>query len=108
MVSFANTKEAKGFEKDAIFSFSECFSNFGQSWIRPLVWYIFIGLIFTIFVCIFSDTKDTKYLDVFVNALNPIDRETIKNYHIFGLIYKVFSGLLIYQIVIALKRQTKR
>ena len=91
-----------------VFYFNNIVSNFGQSWVRPFGIYLGFGLIFSILMFYFFPINDMPFEKILVDAYNPISKSIFEKYSLVGLVYKIVSGLIIYQLVIALKRQTKR
>ena len=99
-----------------LFYVNNIISNFGQSWLRPLFIYLGLGLIFSLFVfyCyptnnnMISTDNNVTLSEIIIDAYNPVSKNILEKYSYLGLIYKVISGLIIYQLVIALRRQTKR
>lgn len=99
----------KNFWEEMVFSFNNSVSNFGQSWIKPFLIYIVGGLIFTLFIFFIYDYSNTNsFYEILSYSYNPLDKNIINNYNILGLIYKVCSGLILYHLIVSLKRQTKR
>jgi hypothetical protein len=91
-----------------VFTFNKRISNFGQSWIRPLSIYLIAGIIFSQLMCHFFVCNGIDFSTLIVYAYNPVDKYIIQTYGLVGLIYKIFSGLILYHLVIAFRRQTRR
>jgi hypothetical protein len=91
-----------------VFTFNKRISNFGQSWIRPLSIYLIAGIIFSQLMCHFFVCNGIDFSTLIVYAYNPMDKYIIQTYGLVGLIYKIFSGLILYHLVIAFRRQTRR
>ena len=106
MNKYQDSIYCKNFWEEIVFAFNNTVSNFGQSWIRPLMIYLFIGFIFTLFMHNSSITN--SFFSLLTNAYNPLDKCIIEKYNIIGLFYKVSSGLILYHLIISLKRQIKR
>jgi len=108
MKKYKEGLEKKNFQDKITFYFNETVSNFGQSWIKPLGIYLAFGLMFSGLVYFIFPIKEVGFFKILVDSYNPVSKSIITNYSLGGLIYKVISGLIIYQLVMALKRQTKR
>jgi len=114
MKKYKDTIKEKNFQDKIVFYFNETISDFGQSWIKPFVIYLVFGLLFSILMYACLPIKDDitgkniEFFKILVDSFNPISKDIIKNYSLGGLIYKVISGLILYQFIMALKRQTKR
>lgn len=96
-------------------------SNFSRSWFRPLLWFVFIGVVFHAWFSyqigkfyIVTDLYYQCYLDYFNDLLrfvNPFEREADEDFqdgYYIWFLHKVFSGFVIYHFIVALRRQTKR
>lgn len=105
-------------------------SNFGQDWVRALLWYIIIGLaisdIFLFFgiieLCFFSNelTKIPNFdaFFFFANVLSPVAIDfsdhiqkwlILPSWLIFlWMLWKIAAGYLIYQIVVSTRRFTRK
>lgn len=106
MTKYQDSIKCKSFWENMVFIFNNGVSSFGQSWIRPFIIYLVIGFIFTLFISNF--TIDECFYNLLTDVYNPLDKSIIEKFNIIGLIYKVFSGLILYHLIISLKRQTKR
>jgi hypothetical protein len=108
MKKYKDTIIKKNFQDKIIFYFNETISDFGQSWIKPFGFYLVFGLLFSILMYNCFPIDNIGFFEILVDSYNPISKNIIDNYSFGGLVYKIISGLIIYQLVMALKRQTKR
>ncbi|MEA3316035.1 MAG: hypothetical protein U9Q30_09285 [Campylobacterota bacterium] len=104
MSKYQNNISSKNISEKVIFLFNNFVSGFGKSWIKPFAIYILLGFFFTLSIY----NSDDEFFKLLVNSYNPIDKNIIENYSIYGLLYKIFSGLILYHLIIAFRRQTKR
>lgn len=100
--------QLKNLENLIIALFGKYSSNFGQSWLLPLLW-----IIFTLFLNLYF-TSETNFFDLFKNfpqLLNEMARlfyiKDEKDFGIIDLVFKILTGLFVYQLAISIKRKTK-
>lgn len=106
-----------------VFWFNKLTSNFGQSWIKPIGWIIFSVTIYTLNkynyennayeiykIDDLSSSIIIKCANAFADAIIPFQNLLDKDFNLkfISLIYGIFTSILIYQTIIALKRLTKR
>jgi len=99
---------SKNISEKMIFYFNDSISSFGQNWMKALIFYFLFAFVFSLLAYFCIPIKCISFIELLTASLNPLDKEIIQNYNLWGLIYKVFSGLILYQLIIALKRQTIR
>lgn len=123
-------KNKRSWQEILVFFINKLVSNFGQSWVRP-----FIILVVTIilyrsldagyqktwlcgewesfdnFICSivnFYNDSFAPYLNGFAKGVVPLKKYMIQGYEFISLAYYLAIAVLIYHIIIALKRYTKR
>jgi hypothetical protein len=110
-------KVLKGLDK-FIFYLNKWFSNFGQSWILPLIWMFIITLICyrlanfdLLSLSGFRQNHITWMMNDILKFSNPFSKTSTSNYGTMywaWLFHKLFMTALMYHFVVAIKRRTKR
>ena len=110
-------KISKGFDK-FIFSLNKVFSDFGQSWMRPLILMTISTLFFyrianfdLLSLNGFMENHITWMMNDILKFSNPFSKTSTSNYgnmYWAWLVHKLFMTVLIYHFVVAIKRRTKR
>jgi hypothetical protein len=110
-------KVLKGLDK-FIFCLNQWFSNFGQSWVLPLIWMFLITLIFyrlanhdLLSVDGFRENHIRWMLNDILKFSNPFSKASTTNYGTMywaWFVHKLFMSALMYHFVVAVKRRTKR
>jgi hypothetical protein len=110
-------KVSKGEDK-IIFYLNKGFSNFGQSWLLPLVWMLVCTLIFCrianfdlLSLTGFRENHITWMLNDILKFSNPFSKTSTSNYGTMywaWLLHKLVMTALMYHFVVAVKRRTKR
>jgi len=110
-------KVLKGLDK-FIFHLNKWFSDFGQSWVRPLIW-----MFITTLICYRLANFDLLSVDGFrenhirwmlndiLKFSNPFSKTSTTNYGTMywaWFVHKLFISALMYHFVVAIKRRTKR
>ncbi len=111
-------------QEKIIFRVNACLSNFGQSYIRPLVGLFVSTLIYTILECLYE--KNTLYklfpkyndcIEKVVNCINNFAYNFIPLQKFLGtnddmaainLLFYTVTAVLLWQLIVAVKRHTKR
>jgi len=115
-----NTKPLN--QEKIIFFINKYISDFGQSYIRPILWMILFTSIFLLLNYSYEDRwlykicPDINILIAFVvdgfnswaKAIIPFSRFLKPNMEFLSLIFFIIYSALIWQIVIAVKRHTRR
>ncbi|MCD4757454.1 MAG: hypothetical protein K8R39_04245 [Arcobacteraceae bacterium] len=112
-----NTTKKYGSEWWVLF-FNKWISDFGQSWINPLLY--ILGITIAIFIMVnFSEFRQENYVlthklliwNNYWEFLNPFSKnanEKYKSWYGLWMIHKLILTVLIYHFVVAIKRKTKR
>ncbi len=100
-------------QEKTIFWLNGLASNYGQSYWKGIKWLLLVSLIYAIIVCLFNCNvyKNGLVLDLlngWSKAILPFGRFLPKNLEFITLISTVIQSALIWHIVVALKRHTKR
>ena len=102
------------------FCINEKVSNFSQSWLRPLIWFFIVGIFFFLLsniVNIISFNYTHIHISIknifnlitnFCEFINPFQAVQNNNFSIWWLLNKIFSFIILYQFIVALRRQTRR
>jgi len=105
-----------------IFKWNDRLSGFGQSYLKPLVWLILAIVILWVldvgknqkWLYVF-DEKNNTYISAIVGQINniagyflPFKKFLIPRMEIISLIFYIIFLILIWQIIVAVKRHTKR
>ena len=105
----------KGFSQEkVVFWLSENISNFGQSWVKPLVLIVLTNISFYYIArihqfCILNIENLKCTIDSFVIFVGfKLPKEEFCGVLEWWLINKIVVGILFYYLIIALKRKTKR
>jgi len=101
-----------------VFKISELSSKFSRNWLLPLFWFLIISLFFFKFEKAIEFTMDFNSFDFniwksnaqdFLKYINLFETKPDGEYNVFLWIpHRVISLYLIYQFIIAARRQTKR
>lgn len=92
-------------------------SDFGQSWVRPLLWIVLLTVIVLSFIHLDKFSFDyifSNKLNIwneFWEFLNPFSKsvqEKYKDIYSVWMIHKLLMTVFIYHFVVAIKRKTKR
>ncbi|HFU75971.1 MAG TPA: hypothetical protein ENK66_06970 [Arcobacter sp.] len=106
-------------DKKILLNLNYWISNFGQSWLRPMLLIIIFAFIHTLlFKAIDSNTFqfiDSSLIKSVINFLNdvvknmiPLKKSLAEGKEFISLMFLIVYSVLIYNLVIALKRTTKR
>lgn len=117
-LSAQHDKKAEKF----IFWCNEFLSNFGQSYMKPMILLFITSIIlFLVYLIPFNDVIFNispkfydaiyfiqKYINKFATTILPFNKILIKNMEFVSLIFYLINSILIWQIIIAVKRHTRR
>lgn len=116
-------KPLKGnFQEKFIFWINEKTSNFGQSFVLPIVWLIIFATIYGVIIYgneqnwLKNTSPDLSssldmimyYANSLVKNIQPLSKLLKENYEFVSLIFYIAFSVLIWQTIVAVKRHTKR
>ena len=96
-----------------VLSFGKVVSNFGQSWVIPLIWAIIFTLLLYRILSLdgFRENHISWMLNDVLKFINPFSKSSSHNYANFywaWFLHKTLMTILIYHFIVAIKRKTKR
>lgn len=101
-----------------ILDFGKAVSNFGQSWIKPLVWAILFTLVLyrvanheLLSLDGFRENHISWMLNDIIKFINPFSKSSSHNYANFywaWFVHKALMTIFTYHFLVAIKRKTKR
>ncbi len=109
-------------QERVVFWLNQVVSNFGQSYVRPLAWIVVSGLLFALlshgyeqswlYKVIPSLNEEiasvTGLFNSFALSLLPFHRLLVPGMEFISLIFGVIVSSLVWQVIVAVKRHTKR
>jgi len=109
-------------QEKIIFNLNDTISSFGQSYLKPILWLIVFVLIYNFILYGYEQNWLYKifppanhYIQNFINYLNdaaknilPFTKFLKKNLEFLSLLFYIIFSILIWQIIISIKRYTKR
>ena len=113
---------SENFQEKAVFYLNDWFSSFGQSYIKPILWLIGMVLIYNLIIYGHEQNWLYKiypsadcYIQFFTNSLNNMTKNILpfakflkKDLEFISLLFYVIFSILIWQIIISVKKHTKR
>lgn len=100
-----------------IYGINQGFSNFGQSWVRPMLWWLGVSFIFYIEIIMGQNISlptlpdSLTFSQGFWYIANPLTAFHIpkeNEFYAWFLFHKVFSVIMIYLMIVGIKRKTRR
>ncbi len=109
-------------QEKIIFILNECISDFGQSYLRPIIWLTVVGVIYSLLVAGYKHdmlyhvyVPANNVISVVSNAVNdfaanilPFSKFLKSGMEFISLLFYTIFATLIWQTVIAVKRHVKR
>jgi len=127
MIKYQEKLKKSGSKKERfVFWFNNGSSDFGQDYILPIKWMLLLSVIYGIVICGYkkgfftlnnSENMFNNFLIFLSNLLNGLAGAIIPfgsflpaddNIKFVSLLFGIFQSILLYQVIIALKRLTKR
>lgn len=125
----------KKWQDKVVFTMGRWISNHSNSWTKPLVWFVVVGLLFHLwaysaieydlenplamewrtslssFINAFIAYFEWPRIHEFAHFINPLARDAGADYkpvYAIWLLHKIFAGFITYHFIVALRRKTKR
>ena len=109
-------------QEKIIFNLNDIFSSFGQSYFKPILWLIGFVLIYNFILygyeqnCLYKIYPSANlYIQSFTNFFNNIAKNILpfakflkKDLEFLSLLFYIIFSILIWQIIVSIKRYTKR
>ncbi len=103
-----------------VYILNDAISNFGNSYIKPILLFILMGIIYSTIVYIHINYRDYPLISIlysdcfsaineFSASIYPFSKERlIKGMETISVLYQIIASIFIWQIIIAVKRRTQR
>jgi len=119
-----NIKYSEDLNKKIMLNLNHWVSNFGQSWLKPLVWIFIFAIIHSLlnyaidnntFKLVDSKSSIYDFLQFISNSANQIAKNILpfkkaleEGKEFISLLFLIINSVLIYNLIVAVKRITKR